>query len=81
MLSREAFSKIHIRTLNFTNEIPLLNLNRNPQIIRGKMKNWKITQYGHAGKCKENKRLNSEIRSGLSRNRITFSLQNLRSEK
>jgi len=39
------------------------------------MKSWKITRFGHASKEKNDSRINAEIRSSLSRNRITVSLQ------
>jgi GNAT superfamily N-acetyltransferase len=49
-------------------------LTSNPQLIRGNMNNWKITRFGHASKAKENAIINSEIKSSLSRKRITVSL-------
>jgi GNAT superfamily N-acetyltransferase len=70
------------RLLNFVAElyssqtkIPFYILTSNPQIIRGNMQNWVITRFGHARKGKDNTRINSEIRSSLSRKRITASLQ------
>lgn len=70
------------RLLNFIAElytsqtkIPFYILTSNPQIIRGNMSNWKISRYGHASKGKENTRINSGMRSSLSRNRITVSMQ------
>jgi len=70
------------RLLNFIAELytsqtkaPFYILTSNPQIIRGNMKNWKITRIGHASKAKENTRINSEIKSSLSRKRITVSLK------
>ena len=70
------------RLLNFIAElyvsqtkVPFYILTSNPQIIRGNMENWKVTRHGHASKAKENTRKNSEIRSSLSRKRITVSLQ------
>jgi GNAT superfamily N-acetyltransferase len=70
------------RLLNFVAELytsqtkmPFYILTSNPQIIKGDMKNWKITRYGHASKGRGNTRINSEIRSILSRKRITVSLQ------
>ena len=72
------------RLLNFIAElytsqtkIPFYILTSNPQIIRGNMKNWKITRYGHASRGKENTRINNEIRNSLSRKRITVSMQYL----
>jgi len=56
-------------------KIPFYILTSNPQIMRGKMKNWKITRFGHANSGKGNSRINNEIRRSLSRNRITVSLQ------
>ena len=69
------------RLLNFIAELytsqtkmPFYILTSNPQIIRGNMKQWKITRFGHASKGKENSRINNEIRRSLSRKRITVSL-------
>jgi len=70
------------RFLNFVAElytsqtkIPFYILTSNPQIIRGNMKNWKITRFGHASKRRGNTRINNEIRDSLSRKRITVSLE------
>lgn len=70
------------RLLNFIAElytsqtkVPFYILTSNPQIIQGPMGNWKITRFGHASKGKGNTRINNEIRSSLSRKRITVSLQ------
>jgi GNAT superfamily N-acetyltransferase len=70
------------RLLNFIAElyfsqtkIPFYILTSNFQIIRGNMENWKITRYGHASRGREDTRINSEIRSSLSRKRITVSLE------
>ena len=59
----------------FQTKMPFYILTSNPQIIRGDMKNWKISRFGHASKGRNNSRINSEIRSGLSRKRITVSMQ------
>jgi GNAT superfamily N-acetyltransferase len=56
-------------------KVPFYILTSNPQIIRGNMENWKITRFGHASKGRGNTRINSEIRSSLSRDRITVSMQ------
>jgi GNAT superfamily N-acetyltransferase len=70
------------RLLNFIAElytsqtkVPFFILTSNPQIIRGKMENWKINRFGHASKGKGDSRINNEIRGSLSRKRITVSLQ------
>jgi hypothetical protein len=42
--------------------MPFYTLSSNPQIIRGNMKNWKITRYGYASKVREDTRINNEIR-------------------
>ena len=55
--------------------LPFYILTSNPQIIRGNMKNWKITRFGHASRGRGNTRINNEIRSSLSRNRLTVSMQ------
>jgi GNAT superfamily N-acetyltransferase len=56
-------------------KLPFYILTSNPQIIRGNMNNWKLTRYGHASKAKENTRINNEIKTSLSRKRITVSLK------
>jgi len=56
-------------------KMPFYILTSNPQIIRGSMKNWKITRYGHASRGKEDTRINNEIKPSLSRKRITVSLK------
>jgi len=69
------------RLLNFIAEpnvsqtkVPFYILTSNTQIIRGRMKNWKII--GTDTLAKERKpRINNEIRGSLSRNRITVSLK------
>jgi GNAT superfamily N-acetyltransferase len=70
------------RLLNFIAELytsqtkmPFYILTSNPQIIRGNLENWKVTRFGHASKGRNDSRINAEIRSSLSRNRITVSLQ------
>ncbi len=70
------------RLLNFIAElyasqtkVPFYILTSNPQIIRGNIKNWKITRFGHASKGREDTRINNEIRNSLSRKRITVSLK------
>ena len=70
------------RFLNFIAELyssqtklPFYILTSNPQIIRGGMKNWKVTRFGYAGKGQGDTRINNEIRPSLSRSRITVSLQ------
>jgi GNAT superfamily N-acetyltransferase len=70
------------RLLNFIADLyssrtkmPFYLLTSNPQLIRGNMNNWKIARFGHASKGRGNTRINNEIRSSLSRKRITVSLQ------
>jgi len=58
-------------------KMPFYILTSNPQIIRGDMKNWKITRFGHASQGKGYTKINDELRSSLSRKRITVSLQYL----
>ena len=58
-------------------KIPFYILTSNPQIIRGSLGNWKITRFGHASKGTGDTRINNEIRSSLSRKRITVSLRYL----
>jgi hypothetical protein len=55
-------------------KMPFYILTSNPQIIRGNLKNWKITRFGHASKGKESSKINSEIKTSLSRKRIAVSL-------
>ena len=70
------------RLLNFIAELytsqtklPFYILTSNPQIIRGNLKNWKITRFGHASMGRNNSRINNEIRKSLSRERLTVSLR------
>jgi len=70
------------RLLNFIAELyssqtkmPFYILTSNPQIIRGAMKNWTVTRFGHASKGRNDSRINSEIKDSISRKRITVSLQ------
>jgi GNAT superfamily N-acetyltransferase len=70
------------RLLNFIAElyfsqtkVPFYILTSNPQIIRGDMKNWRISRFGHASRGRGNTRINNEIKGSLSRGRITVSLQ------
>jgi GNAT superfamily N-acetyltransferase len=56
-------------------KIPFYLLTSNPQLIRGILANWKVTRFGHASKGQNNTRINKEINSSISRNRITVSLQ------
>jgi len=70
------------RLLNFIAElytsqtkVPFYILTSNPQIIRGKMENWKITRFGHASKGRDDTRINNELRRSLSRKRLTVSME------
>jgi GNAT superfamily N-acetyltransferase len=70
------------RLLNFIAELyssqtkmPFYILTSNPQIIRGNLKDWKVARFGHVSRGKNDSRINAEIRSSLSRNRITVSLR------
>ena len=70
------------RLLNFIAELytsqtrmPFYILTSNPQIIHGNMKNWKIFRHGHASRGRGDTRINDEIRSSLSRKRITVSMR------
>ena len=69
------------RFLNFIADIycsqtklPFLIVTSNPQIIRGNLKGWKISRFGHASRGRENTRINNELRKSLSRNRLTATL-------
>jgi len=74
------------RLLNFMAELytsqtklPFYVVTSNPQIIRGRMENWKLTRYGHASTgTRGNTKINNEILDSLSRKRITVSLQYVR---
>ncbi len=56
-------------------KIPFYILTSNRQIIRGNLKNWKISRFGHASKGRGDTRINNGLRSSLSRKRITVSMQ------
>jgi GNAT superfamily N-acetyltransferase len=69
------------RLLNFIAELyssqtkmPFYILTSNPQIIHGNIQDWKIKRLGHASRGRGDTRINDEIRSSLSRKRITVSL-------
>ena len=70
----EQFNNI-IDELSSQTKMPFYILTSNPQIIRGGMKNWKVTRFGHASKGRGDTRINNELRSSLSRKRITVSMQ------
>jgi hypothetical protein len=55
--------------------MPFYILTSNPQIITGNISNWKVARFIHASKGQNNSRIIAEIRSSLSRNLITVSLQ------
>ena len=70
------------RLLNFISElytsqtkIPFYILTSNPQIVRGNPKNWRVKRFGHASRGIEDTRINREIQSSLSRDRVTVSLR------
>jgi GNAT superfamily N-acetyltransferase len=76
------------RLLNFVAELftsqtslPFYILTSNPQIIHGSLKNWSIIRFGHASEGTGNTRMNSELRSSLSRNRITVTLRYIQTPK
>ncbi len=50
----------------------------NPQLIHGKISNWRVMRIGHASQGRENTRMNKELKDSLSRKRITVSLQYIR---
>jgi len=56
-------------------KLPFLIVTSNPQIIRGNLKGWKLTRFGHASRGKEDTRINNELRTSLSRNRVTATLR------
>jgi hypothetical protein len=58
-------------------KMPFYIVTSNPQIIRGNLKNWKITRYGHASKSRENTKINNQIRKNQSRKHITATLQHV----
>jgi len=55
--------------------LPFYILASNLQITSGSRENWRISRFNFASKGRENTRINNEIRSGLSRKRITVSLK------
>jgi hypothetical protein len=55
--------------------MPFYILTSNPQLIRGNLADWKIARFGHASRGREDTRINNEIKTSLSRNRITVSLK------
>jgi GNAT superfamily N-acetyltransferase len=76
------------RLLNFVAELytsqtrlPFYILTSNPQIIRGRVENWRVARVGHASKGQGDTTLNNELRSSLSRRRITVSLKYIPARK
>jgi GNAT superfamily N-acetyltransferase len=61
-------------------KMPFHILTSNPQIIRGHMKNWKISRFGHASKGRGSTRINNEIQNSLSQKRLTVSMQYIQSK-
>jgi GNAT superfamily N-acetyltransferase len=62
------------RFLNFIAELystqtklPFYILTSNPQMVKGNLKNWSISRFGHASRGKGDTRINNEIRNSLSR--------------
>jgi len=55
--------------------MPFYILTSNPQLIRGGIKSWMITRFGHASKGRNNTRINDELKRSLSRNRLTVTMQ------
>lgn len=69
------------RLLNFVAELytsqtrmPFYILTSNPQLVRGNHRNWKIKRFGHASHGRGDTRINHELHSSISRNRITVSM-------
>jgi GNAT superfamily N-acetyltransferase len=56
-------------------KMPFYILTSNPQIIRGNMDSWRVTRFGHANMGRNNSKINDGLKKGLSRKRITISLQ------
>lgn len=70
------------RLLNFVAELyssqtkmPFCILTSNPQLIHGDLSKWKVVRNGHANQGRGKTKINNELRSSLSRKRITVSLQ------
>ena len=70
------------RVLNFIAEIytsqtklPFYILTSNPQIIRGNMDRWHVKRCGHASRGGDDTRINNELKSSLSANRISITLE------
>ena len=70
------------RLLNFVAElytsqtkIPFYILTSNPQITRGNMDCWRVKRFGHVTGGNEDTRMNREIRSSLSKDRMSVTLQ------
>ena len=70
------------RLLNFIAELytsqinlPFYLLTTNPQLVHGNLSNWKIKRVGHISGGRTDSRINQEIRSSNSKNRLTVTLQ------
>jgi GNAT superfamily N-acetyltransferase len=70
------------RLLNFIAELytsqldlPFYILTTNPQLTHGHLPNWKVKRVGHISGGRTDSRINREIRSSNSKNRLTVTLQ------
>jgi GNAT superfamily N-acetyltransferase len=70
------------RLLNFLAELytsqidlPFYILTTNPQLVHGDLSDWKVKRIGHVSGGRNDSRINREIRSSISKNRLTVTLQ------
>jgi GNAT superfamily N-acetyltransferase len=70
------------RLLNFIAElytsqtkIPFYLVTSNPQLVRGRLKNWEVKRFGHGSHGRSDSSINRELKDSNSRKRLSVSLQ------
>lgn len=70
------------RFLNFIAELytsqtkaPFYIVTSNPQLVRGNLGNWVVKRFGHASRGRDDTRINNELKSSISADRISISLE------
>ena len=76
------------RLLNFIAELytsqinlPFYLVTSNPQLVRGKLGNWRVKRVGHGTAGNEDTRINSELTKSNSKRRLSVTLQYIPKKK
>ena len=62
-------------------DLPFYILTTNPQLIHGNLSHWKVKRVGHISGGRTDSRINREMRSATSKNRLTVTLQYIPTRK